>query len=66
VSINPLAEGCSELEMIRRYTKLTHGPTHNQYTLEVGTVYAIEREGEQARYDDYVQKHSIDNKQVGG
>jgi poly [ADP-ribose] polymerase len=60
----PLAEGSSELEMVRKYTKLTHGPTHNQYSLEVGAVYAVEREGESKRYSDYVQKHSLGNKQL--
>ena len=64
VTIAPLAAGSAEVEMVRRYTQLTHGMTHNQYKLEVECVYKVEREGEQQRYERFIKEHNIGNKQL--
>ena len=37
-------------ETVQRYAQQTHAPTHDQYTLEIVDVFAVERSGESERF----------------
>jgi poly [ADP-ribose] polymerase len=51
--MQPLDQKSAEFQMIKKYVKQTHGSTHNNYDLEVLEVFALDRQGEKARYQPF-------------
>ena len=43
--LQPLKEDSEELKMIKKYIESTHAPTHKTFTLEVESVFKLDREG---------------------
>lgn len=48
--ITPLDSTCPAWSMISRYIVNSHAPTHNQYTLSLHALFAVNRQGEDDRF----------------
>ena len=48
--ITPLDGTCPAWPMVWRYIQNSHAPTHNQYTLSLHALYAVNRQGEDDRF----------------
>jgi hypothetical protein len=54
----PIDPTSSEFQLIQRYVKNTHGPTHTQYTLRLKELFAVQRSGEAERFNKYASLHN--------
>lgn len=60
--ISPLPHDSEEFQLIEKYLRNTHAPTHKDWTLELEEVFALEREGETDKYASY--RHKLQNKML--
>ncbi|XP_020671975.1 poly [ADP-ribose] polymerase 1 [Dendrobium catenatum] len=51
--ISPLPHDSEDFQMIEKYLLTTHAPTHEDWSLELEEVFALEREGEFDKYATY-------------
>eukprot|EP00743_Colponemidia_sp_Colp-15_P000403 GILK01000464.1.p1 GENE.GILK01000464.1~~GILK01000464.1.p1 ORF type:complete len:683 (-),score=164.39 GILK01000464.1:174-2183(-) len=49
----PVDRTAEEFKVVQQYVKNTHAATHNQYSLEIEDLFKLEREGEEALFQDY-------------
>ncbi|KAI0513930.1 hypothetical protein KFK09_009962 [Dendrobium nobile] len=54
--ISPLPHDSEDFQMIEKYLLTTHAPTHEDWSLELEEVFALEREGEFDKYATYRDK----------
>lgn len=54
----PVEKGDAEYEYLMQYVKNTHAETHNQYELDVETIYKVNRSGEAKRYKPFKKLHN--------
>jgi hypothetical protein len=58
--ISPLPHDSADFELVEKYLKRTHAPTHTEWALELEDVYAVEREGEYGAYVPF--KETLENR----
>jgi poly [ADP-ribose] polymerase 1 len=56
--MRPLDKDSKEFLLIKKYIENTHAKTHDQYTLEIEDVFAVERENEKRRYKPFRKLHN--------
>jgi len=56
--IQPLEKKSKEFKMLETYVKNTHAKTHNRYTLEIMDIFALDRQGEEKRFEPYADDHN--------
>lgn len=54
----PVEKTDPEYEYLMQYVKNTHAETHNQYELDVETIYKVKRSGEAKRYKPFKKLHN--------
>ncbi|KAI4364087.1 hypothetical protein MLD38_020224 [Melastoma candidum] len=60
--IDPLPHDSQEFELVEKYLRNTHAPTHTDWRLELEEVFSLEREGESDKYAPHRQ--SIGNRML--
>lgn len=56
--IVPLKKDSKEYELLLKYVKNTHAPTHTNYSLEVEEIFKVVRKGEERRYKPFKKMHN--------
>lgn len=51
--IQPIERNTPDFELVQKYIRNTHAPTHTNYTLDLIDVFSIDRENEGERYKDF-------------
>ncbi|KAG9441461.1 hypothetical protein H6P81_017315 [Aristolochia fimbriata] len=54
--ISPVPCDSEDYQLVEKYLKTTHAPTHKEWNLELEEVFSLEREGEHDRYAEYRNK----------
>lgn len=57
--IVPIAKGSTEFQQFCDIVRDTHGPTHNNYTLEVLEIFKVARSGEDERFQHQLPNHKL-------
>lgn len=56
--IVPLEKSSSEFELLSKYVKNTHAPTHTSYSLDIEEIFKVVRKGEERRYKPFKKLHN--------
>lgn len=56
--IFPLEKSSDEYELLCKYVKNTHAPTHTNYSLQVEEIFKVVRKGEDRRYKPFKKLHN--------
>ncbi|XP_068640410.1 poly [ADP-ribose] polymerase 1 [Aristolochia californica] len=54
--ISPVPHNSEDYQLVEKYLKTTHAPTHKDWSLELEEVFSLEREGEYDKYEEYRNK----------
>jgi len=60
-NITPLSENEVQYKIIQKMLKNTHGPTHDNFSLEITDIYAVERKEEALRFLPFKKLHNRSN-----
>ncbi|KAL6042215.1 Poly [ADP-ribose] polymerase 2 [Balamuthia mandrillaris] len=54
----PISETSEDYKRISLYIRNTHAPTHTSYTLELDSLFSVQRAGEHERFANYASLHN--------
>ncbi|XP_061111087.1 poly [ADP-ribose] polymerase 2 [Conger conger] len=57
--LQPIASDCPEYKVIEEYLRTTHAPTHNDYTMSVLDIFAVDRAGEKDNFQTQLHNRTL-------